>query len=74
MKDLFSFIQQAAYGTIICPVCDKRFIDNNFGMSEHAVSVPLPNHHRTSHETCGKCGDWSGETIEDIKAGNIFEL
>lgn len=74
MKDLFSFVQQAAYGIIMCPVCDEKFVDNNFGMSKHAVSVPTQNHGRTSHETCGQCGDWNGEDIEDIKAGNIFEL
>jgi len=77
MKDLFSFIQQAAYGTIMCPVCDEKFVDNNFGVSKHAVSVPsspIEKAGRTSHETCGQCGDWNGETIEDIKAGNIFEL
>lgn len=77
MKDLFSFIQQVVYGTIMCPVCDEKFVDNNFGVSKHAVSVPLtnaPRAARTSHETCGQCGNWNGEDIEDIKAGNIFEL
>lgn len=74
MKDLFSFVQQAAYGTIICPVCDEKFVDNNFGISKHAISTPLPGDNRTSHETCGNCGNWQGQDIEDIKAGKIFEL
>lgn len=74
MKDFFSFIQQAAYGTIVCPVCDEKFVDSNFGVSEHSVSVPLPNGERTSHETCGKCGDWHGQDVEDVKAGKVIEL
>jgi hypothetical protein len=74
MKDLFSFAQLASYGQIICPVCDEKFVDNNLGVSKNAVSIPVCDGTRTLRETCGDCGDWNGQDIEDIRPVNFFGL
>lgn len=72
MKDLLSFVQYILLGSIECPVCETNFVDNNFGVSKHAVTVTLPDGNKTSHETCGACGDWQGEDLNAIKEGSYL--